>query len=133
MSGASAPRARRTVSRYSRSAPGLILIFTLRYPAASAASARSKSAAGLSWMPSEMPVAIFSRSPPTSRASGTPRTVASSPQRPISTAAFAIRCPRRSVSRIGAASEAAASFRPKTLGAIHSRITSQATSTVSGE
>ena len=49
-------------------------------------------------MPSEMPTGIVARVPPISRASDTPARVASTPHMPISTAAFAIRCPRKSSS-----------------------------------
>jgi hypothetical protein len=56
-----------------------------------ASRAFATSAAGDCWMPSEIPVSISGRVPPSSRASGSSARIAAMTHMPISTAAFAIR------------------------------------------
>ena len=88
--------------------PGRILILTLQYPSAIAAMTLWMSAFGVGWMPNEIPVAILSRVPPIRFAKLTPSCTAARAHTPISTAALAILCPRKSLSSSGATSSGCA-------------------------
>ena len=72
-------------------------------------------------MPSEIPTSTSLRVPPSRQASETPRCSAASAHIPISTAALAIRCPRKLCCRAGKTSAGLAKERPSTRGATQSR------------
>src|ERR1051325_5439833 len=115
------------------SAPGAIFSLIFWYPCSTAARARRTSASGLAWIPSEMPVTIRSRAPPSSPESGRPHERANSSQHPISTAAFAMRWPRKSRSRMACTISGPSSCCFRMRGATQARIASHAVSIVSSE